>query len=73
MDGAELIAVHKARYYKRGDGLALGPGPFVTSLEFATNSKAVVIGKPGKEFFLGALHDLNCAEDATIFMIGDAS
>lgn len=27
-DGAKLIAIHKARYYKRKDGLALGPGSF---------------------------------------------
>ena len=25
IDGAPLIAIHKARYYKRKDGLALGP------------------------------------------------
>jgi ribonucleotide monophosphatase NagD (HAD superfamily) len=26
LDGAQLIAIHKGRYYKRSDGLALGPG-----------------------------------------------
>lgn len=34
---ARLVAVHKGRYYKRGDGLALGPGPFVSALQFATD------------------------------------
>lgn len=51
LDGAPLIAIHKARYYKRKDGLALGPGPFVTGLEYATDCKATVVGKPEKTFF----------------------
>ena len=24
--GAALVAIHKAKYFKRGDGLAIGPG-----------------------------------------------
>ena len=28
MDGAPLIAIHKARYFKTSTGLALGPGMF---------------------------------------------
>lgn len=52
LDGAPLIAIHKARYYKRKDGLALGPGPFVTGLEYATDRKASVVGKPEKTFFM---------------------
>jgi len=51
LDGAPLVAIHKARYYKRKDGLALGPGPFVTGLEYATDCKATVVGKPEKTFF----------------------
>ncbi|KAJ8408639.1 hypothetical protein AAFF_G00252740 [Aldrovandia affinis] len=70
LDGAPLIAVHKARYYKRKDGLALGPGPFVTGLEYATDTKATVVGKPEKTFFLEALRDLDCKPGEAI-MIGD--
>lgn len=51
LNGAPLIAIHKARYYKRKDGLALGPGPFVEGLEYATDCKATVVGKPEKTFF----------------------
>lgn len=51
LDGAPLIAIHKARYYKRRDGLALGPGPFVAALEYATDRNAIVVGKPEKSFF----------------------
>jgi len=72
MNGAELIAVHKGRYYSRGDGLALGPGPFVSALEFATGKTASVMGKPEKKFFLSALEGLNCEPHETI-MIGDVN
>ncbi|KAF4081842.1 hypothetical protein AMELA_G00144960 [Ameiurus melas] len=70
LDGAPLIAIHKARYYKRKDGLALGPGPFVTGLEYSTDTQATVVGKPEKTFFLEALRDLNCSPEEAV-MIGD--
>ncbi|XP_039615600.1 haloacid dehalogenase-like hydrolase domain-containing protein 2 [Polypterus senegalus] len=70
LDGAPLIAIHKARYYKRKDGLALGPGPFVTGLEYATDCTATVVGKPEKTFFLEALRGIGCAPEEAI-MIGD--
>lgn len=41
LNGAQLIAIHKGRYYKRKDGLALGPGPFVEALEYATDVKVI--------------------------------
>ncbi|XP_015281308.1 PREDICTED: haloacid dehalogenase-like hydrolase domain-containing protein 2 [Gekko japonicus] len=70
LDGAPLIAVHKARYYKRKDGLALGPGPFVTGLEYATDTQATVVGKPERTFFLEALRGTSCAPEEAV-MIGD--
>ncbi|EFB22004.1 hypothetical protein PANDA_006577, partial [Ailuropoda melanoleuca] len=70
LDGAALIAIHKARYYKRKDGLALGPGPFVTALEYATDTKATVVGKPEKTFFLEALRGTGCEPEEAV-MIGD--
>ncbi|XP_054843297.1 haloacid dehalogenase-like hydrolase domain-containing protein 2 [Eublepharis macularius] len=70
LNGAPLIAVHKARYYKRKDGLALGPGPFVAGLEYATDTQATVVGKPERTFFLEALRGTNCAPEEAI-MIGD--
>ncbi|XP_012498087.1 PREDICTED: haloacid dehalogenase-like hydrolase domain-containing protein 2 [Propithecus coquereli] len=70
LDGAPLIAIHKARYYKRKDGLALGPGPFVTALEYATDTKATVVGKPERTFFLEALRGTGCEPEEAV-MIGD--
>lgn len=72
LDGAPLIAIHKARYYKKKDGLALGPGPFVTGLEYATDRQATVVGKPEQTFFLEALRGTNCMPEEAV-MIGDVS
>ncbi|KAF4803790.1 Haloacid dehalogenase-like hydrolase domain-containing protein 2 [Turdus rufiventris] len=70
LEGAPLIAIHKARYFKKKDGLCLGPGPFVTGLEYATDTKATVVGKPEKTFFLEALRGTGCAPEEAV-MIGD--
>lgn len=70
LDGAPLIAIHKARYYKKKDALYLGPGPFVTGLEYATDTKATVVGKPSSTFFLEALRSTGCTPEEAV-MIGD--
>ncbi|XP_022327806.2 haloacid dehalogenase-like hydrolase domain-containing protein 2 isoform X1 [Crassostrea virginica] len=70
MDGAPFIAIHKARYFKTSTGLALGPGPFITGLEYATDTTAEVVGKPEKSFFLSAVEEFNCQPNECI-MIGD--
>jgi ribonucleotide monophosphatase NagD (HAD superfamily) len=56
--GYPLVAMHKAKYFAREDGLALGPGPFVTALEYATGTQAKIIGKPEPTFFSMALKQL---------------
>ncbi|XP_014230124.1 haloacid dehalogenase-like hydrolase domain-containing protein 2 [Trichogramma pretiosum] len=68
LEGAPLIAIHKGRYYKKSDGLALGPGAFVQGLEFSANVKAEIIGKPSANFFKKALGNFS-PEEAV--MIGD--
>ena len=39
MDGAELIALQKNRYWRTPDGLSLDAGPFVAALEYATGPR----------------------------------
>lgn len=68
LEGAQLIAIHAGRYYKREDGLALGPGCFVKGLEYSAKCKAELVGKPNPTFFKSALGDLK-PEEAV--MIGD--
>ncbi|XP_037092576.1 LOW QUALITY PROTEIN: haloacid dehalogenase-like hydrolase domain-containing protein 2 [Pollicipes pollicipes] len=70
LEGADLIAIHKGRYFRRSDGLALGPGAFVAGLEYATGRHAEVIGKPSAAFFRAALDGLGCQPEEAV-MIGD--
>lgn len=72
LKGAPLIAIHKGRYYKRKDGLALGPGPFVRALEHAADCEALVVGKPEAAFFKAAIEPFGC-EPQEVVMIGDVS
>ncbi|KAI8846155.1 haloacid dehalogenase-like hydrolase domain-containing 2-like protein [Chytridium lagenaria] len=70
LGGGELIAIHKGRYFQKKDGLALGPGPFVAALEYATDKKAFVVGKPNPNFFKMALEEMNVTAEEAV-MIGD--
>mmetsp|Transcript_40952 Transcript_40952/g.68452 ORF Transcript_40952/g.68452 Transcript_40952/m.68452 type:complete len:267 (+) Transcript_40952:121-921(+) len=65
-----IIALHKGRYFKAESGLSLGPGPFVTALEYATGIEATVVGKPSADFFRAALEDLNVLPGEAV-MVGD--
>ncbi|CAD5211443.1 unnamed protein product [Bursaphelenchus xylophilus] len=75
-EDTELIAVHKGRYYRRRDGLALGPGPFIEALEFSSGKKAHLVGKPSKDFYNSAVDAIRKEtgvkfESTNIWMIGD--
>jgi HAD superfamily hydrolase (TIGR01458 family) len=70
MGGAELIALERDRYWMDHDGLSLSAGPFVTALEFATGKKAVLMGKPSRDFFDLALNDMGLDPEKVV-MIGD--
>ncbi|MGD0535121.1 MAG: TIGR01458 family HAD-type hydrolase [Methanoregula sp.] len=70
MEGADLIALEKDRYWMAPDGISLSAGPFVAALESATGKTATVVGKPSKAFFDLALRDMGLAADGVV-MIGD--
>ncbi len=70
MEGAELIALQKNRYWETSDGLSLDAGPFVASLEYATGREAEVMGKPSPAFFELALGELDVSADRAA-MVGD--
>jgi len=57
--GGTLVAINKSRYIKTEQGLSIGTGAFVSTLEFATDQKAHVVGKPSEQFFHLALKELN--------------
>lgn len=70
LEGAEILALERDRYWMESDGLVLSTGPFVAALEYATGRKARLMGKPSPEFFHLALKDMGAGvKDAT--MIGD--
>lgn len=70
MDGAPLLATGMNRHFRDRDALSLDAGPFVRALEFAAATRAVLTGKPSREFFHSALDGLGC-EPAEAVMIGD--
>ena len=65
-----ILALHKNKYCRRGGEITLDLGPFVAALEFASSSKAIVMGKPAKNFFNLAIQDMNL-ENTEVMMIGD--
>ena len=70
MNGADLIALEKDRYWMAPGGLFLSAGPFVQALEFASGKTAIIMGKPSKTFFELALRDMGLRADE-VAMIGD--
>lgn len=65
-----LIAIHRANYLRVDDGeLSLGPGGFVSCLEAAAETEAVVVGKPSKLFFESALWE--GIDKENVCMVGD--
>jgi HAD superfamily hydrolase (TIGR01458 family) len=51
LQGAELVAIQKNRFWDNGHGLQLDAGPFVAALEYASDRQAILVGKPSLAFF----------------------
>lgn len=65
-----LIALGMSRYAQGSDGLVLDVAPFIKALEHAADCRAVVMGKPAKEFFDAAMRKLGTSAEQTV-MVGD--
>ena len=70
LQGAELIAIHKNKFWQTETGLRLDIGGFIAALEYASNKPARVMGKPSRDFFDLAAHDLGVSKSA-VAVIGD--
>jgi HAD superfamily hydrolase (TIGR01458 family) len=70
MDGAELVALHRNRFWQTEDGLQLDIGAFVAGLEYATGKQATMIGKPSTAFFRAALKHLGLPPEQ-VALVGD--
>ncbi|MEX2274803.1 MAG: TIGR01458 family HAD-type hydrolase [Actinomycetota bacterium] len=70
MDGANLVAMHRNRYWRAEDGWYLDGGAYVEALEKASGKEAMVCGKPSRTFFEAALAGTG-AEPGRAMMVGD--
>lgn len=70
VDGAELIALHKGRFFIRSDGYHLDTGAFVQLFEYASGKNAMVIGKPSPYFLKMALKQVGCKPNE-VMIVGD--
>ena len=70
LDGAAFIALAQNRYFRGEDGLCLDVGSIVAALEYATQRKSVLVGKPAAEFFALAGKSLGVLAES-IAVIGD--
>ena len=70
MKGAQLVALHRGKYWQWEAGLQLDVGAFVAGLEYATEQTAVVAGKPNPFFYKMALDELGLPPESVV-MIGD--
>lgn len=68
--GAPLIAIGMNKYFKADDGLQLDAGAFVHALEWAANTQAIVMGKPGAAFFMQVVASTGFSAGQCL-MIGD--
>ena len=50
-DGAELIGMHRNKWWVTPAGITLDAGAYLAGLEYATDTRATVVGKPSRAFF----------------------
>lgn len=70
MDGADLLAIQRNRYWHTDGGLSLDAGPFVAALEYGSGKTATLAGKPSPLFFAAAARELGLPPDR-IAVVGD--
>ncbi len=70
LDGAEMIALQRDRYWKVGNELVLDAGAYVAALEYATGKQARLLGKPSESYFRIALDRLGVPPEQ-VAMVGD--
>jgi HAD superfamily hydrolase (TIGR01458 family) len=70
LDGVELVALHRNRYWKTGGQLVLDVGAFVAAFEYATGRTASLVGKPSRPMFEAAARAMGLAM-TEVAMVGD--
>lgn len=70
VSGSKLLALHRNKYWQTAEGLRLDIGIFVAGLEYVTDRKAMVLGKPSPDFYQLALENLGLPPEKVV-MVGD--
>ena len=70
LEGAELVALARNRYWKDRDGLMLDIGAFAAALEYGSGKKATLVGKPAPAFFAAAFESMGVTA-AEAAVVGD--
>jgi phospholysine phosphohistidine inorganic pyrophosphate phosphatase len=71
VNGADLIAFSRDRYWLKEGRLTLDAGAFVAGLEYAAGKAARVAGKPSPHFFRAAVRSLGPRPPSSVAMVGD--
>jgi HAD superfamily hydrolase (TIGR01458 family) len=69
-NGARFVAMHKNRWWVTSAGVVLDSGAYVAALEFATERRALVTGKPSRTFFGEGVGQLGLPA-SDVAMVGD--
>ncbi|MDA4126201.1 MAG: HAD-IIA family hydrolase [Thaumarchaeota archaeon] len=69
-NGAAIVATHNSRLYMYKTGPAMATGPIVKAIEYASQKRSTVIGKPSPLMFRIALERAGCEKGEAV-MIGD--
>ena len=69
-NGAAIVATHNSRLYMYKTGPAIATGPIVKAIEYASQKRATVVGKPSPLMFRIALERGGCKKEEAV-MIGD--
>ena len=70
LNGAELIALHKSKYWRDDNKLKVDLGGYIALLEYTTGKKAHIVGKPSKTFFREACRQIGVTAE-NVLMVGD--
>jgi HAD superfamily hydrolase (TIGR01458 family) len=71
-NGSDLIAMHKNKFWlPDGENFQIDAGAFISAIEFSTEKKAILIGKPSPVYFHSALKQLGLPNYSEFIMLGD--
>jgi len=69
--GADLVAMHKNKFWNPQGEMLIDAGAFIAAIEFATGKEAILIGKPSPLYFKAAIEKIGAKIQDGFFMIGD--